>query len=60
MIKHTDYDNPCKITITKAGEDNYILEYEQESYTYVCSKEELLEELGEHLDNMNDKENQND
>lgn len=51
MIKHTDYDNPCLIKIYKCG-DNYRLIYQTENYEFFCDKDELLEELGEHLDNM--------
>lgn len=56
MAKHDNYDNPCVITITKkchiGGGCYYSLKYEQEDYEFICSKDELLAELGEHLDNM--------
>ena len=56
-IKHDNYDNPCHITISKHEEDDlYTLRYEDEDYEYLCSKEELLEELSEHLNLMVEKE----
>lgn len=51
--QHTDYDNPCRVTIYKGeGEDAWTLRYEDEGYEYYCTQEELLNELSEHMDNM--------
>ena len=57
MTKHCDYDNPCKITITKKGEDLYFLLYESENFELYCSEDELIEELREHLALMKGEEN---
>lgn len=55
MIKHTDYDNPCHIVITKHKNGMYTLRYEDENYEFYCSKNELLEELREHVENMREE-----
>lgn len=56
MIKHTDYDNPCHIVIFKHRQNGaYTLRYEDENYELYCTKDELLEELGEHLENMREE-----
>lgn len=57
MAKHTNYTNPCRITITKKHQKNYdydyyVLKYIDDGYEYYCSQEELLAELSEHMDNM--------
>lgn len=54
VIKRDDYKNPCEMIITKsATQDNtYTLVYPSENYEYTCSKEELLTEISEHLDNI--------
>ena len=49
-IKHDDYDKSETIKITRVDEDNYILLYEAENYEFFGTKDEVLEELGEHLE----------
>ena len=49
-MEHGNYNPECKINIRKLDKDYYILMYEH--YTLLCSKDELLEELSEHMDNM--------
>lgn len=48
--KNDDYSNPVKITIQKLGDDLYQMKYEDEGWEYTATKEEILAEIGEHLD----------
>lgn len=53
MAKHDNYKNPAIITIRKTyigGEENYQLSYDDEDWGLCGSKEEILEEISEHLD----------
>lgn len=58
MTKHTNYKNPCIIKITKLHQDQfdydyYRISYEDEDWELTATKDELLEEISEHLDNIN-------
>jgi hypothetical protein len=48
-MKHDNYDQNETIQISRLGEDKFRLFYEAENYEYVCSGEELLEELEAHI-----------
>lgn len=48
--KHDDYDQNEEIQLSRIDEDTFRLFYEAENYEFVGSKEEVLEELSEHLD----------
>lgn len=48
--KNDDYSNPVKIVIEKLGDDEYKLTYDDESWEYTATKEEILNEISEHLD----------
>lgn len=55
--KHDDYANPCVVTITKRHQrdydyDFYELTYEDEGWTLMGMKEDVIKELSEHMDNM--------
>lgn len=55
--RHDDYANPCVVTITKRHQCNYIydfyeLTYSDEDWTLVGTKEDVIKELSEHMDNM--------
>lgn len=59
-MKHDNYNNTAEITITKCGdpfEGDFILKYygDGEEWEYHASKEEILEELSEHMDNMGEE-----
>lgn len=47
--KHGNYDQNETIQISRLGEDEFRLFYEAENYEFVCSGEELLEELEAHI-----------
>lgn len=51
LKQHDNYKNPCELTIYKGKDGNYTLRYENGD-EYYCSKEELLTELDEHMENM--------
>lgn len=51
-MKHDNYDNPCKITLYKKPDGDYLLRYDSENYELLCSEEELLEEIQEHINLM--------
>lgn len=54
MVKHDNYKNPVIITIYKnrdiTGNDYYTLRYDDEEWEFDASKEEILEEISEHLE----------
>lgn len=52
MLKHDDYENPCGMTITKHKNGFYTLKYISENFEMWGTKDDILNELGEHLDNM--------
>lgn len=56
MTKHNNYANPCVATIYKRqgldGEDIYVLSYQDEEWELTATKDEVLEELSEHLELM--------
>lgn len=49
-LKHDDYDKSEMIQLTRLGEDEYRLFYESENYEFIATKEEILEELSEHME----------
>jgi RNase P/RNase MRP subunit p30 len=50
MVKHSDYDKDEMIQLSRLGEDKYRLFYEAENYEFIATKEEVLEELSEHME----------
>ena len=52
MTKHDNYNRVCEITITKHNDNSYELKYLDENWVLSASKEEILEELGGHMELM--------
>lgn len=51
-MKHNNYDNPAEITIVRLDEDHFDLAYGEEDWSLIGTKDEVLEELSEHMDLM--------
>lgn len=54
-MKHDNYKSVATITLEKTENGQYMLSYDDESWTLWADKDEILEELGEHMDNMKKK-----
>lgn len=49
-MKHDDYDNPARIEIKRVNESNYLLSYPDEGYELYGTADEILAEIGEHIE----------
>ena len=55
-MKASDYHHETTLYIERLDEEYYLLEYinqNDEKWKYYATKEEILTELSEHMDNMN-------
>lgn len=50
-MKHDNYNETEMIQLTRMGEDMYRLFYEAENYEFIGTKEDVIAELGEHMEN---------
>ena len=52
MTKHNNYKSIDKIKIIKISDDKYSLEYDSDGWGLIGTREEIIEEISEHLANM--------
>ena len=52
MTKHNNYESTAEITLVKVGDNLFRLSYQEEDWELLGSKDEILEELGEHMELM--------
>lgn len=52
-MKHSNYDQNETIQLSRLGEDMYRLFYESENFEFIGTKEDVIAELGEHMELKN-------